>query len=156
MASFETKLAAEDMLHGFCQRAATASDRAELERVLEAAYEADGLYVFGELLDVAPVQKCPELQAKLRLFAYGCCRDVPAALAAGAAPLTPKQLAKLQELTLASLVRDRHEKIVPYSAIQEALGVTDVRAFEDIIIDAIYHRLFIPFSALLVPLQEHK
>lgn len=141
MASFESRLAAEDLLHGFCQRAAAAGDRAELGRVLEAAYEADGLYAFGELLDVAPVQRCPELQTKLRLFAYGCCRDVPAALAAGAAPLTPKQLVKLQELTLASLVRDRREKTVPYSAIQDALGVTDVRAFEDIIIDAIYHRL---------------
>ena len=141
MASFESRLAAEDLLHSFCQRAAAASGRAELERVLEAAYEADGLYAFGELLDVAPVRRCPELQPKLRLFAYGCCRDVPAAVAAGAAPLTPRQLAKLQELTLAALVRDRHEKTVPYSAIQDALGVADVRAFEDIVIDAIYHRL---------------
>ena len=155
MASFESRLAAEDMLHHFCQRAAAASDRGELERVLEEAYEADGLYAFGELLDVAPVRKCPELQTKLRLFAYGCCCDVPAAVAAGAAPLTPKQLVKLQELTLAALVRDRQEKAVPYRAIQDALGVADVRAFEDIIIDAIYHRLSFPPFLVFFTAHSH-
>jgi len=141
MNSFEQNLAEADVMCRFRKEAAAATSVEEFAKVLEAAYEADDLYVFGEFLDDQRVKDNAGIAAKLELFAYGCYKDIENAVKKGAAPLTPKQEAKLRELTLVSLVRDYHMKSVSYDIIKKELGVTEVRKLEDIIIDAIYHNV---------------
>jgi len=141
MNSFEQSLAEADVLRRFRTEAAAAGSVEELGKVLERAYEADNLYVFGEFLDDPRVKQNAGIAEKLSLFAYGCYNDAAEAVKKGAAPLTPKQEAKLRELTLASLVRDTHLKTVPYEIIKKQLDISEVRKLEDVIIDAIYHNV---------------
>ena len=141
MSSFDQALAEADVLCRYRKLAAAASSEEELKGVMEEAYEAEGLYVFGEFLDVARLANNAALAAKLRLFAYGRYRDVEEAVKNGAAPLTEKQTKKLRELTLASLVHDTRMKTIPFDVILKELGISVIREMEDIIIDAIYHSL---------------
>jgi len=141
MNSFDESLKEADLLCRYQKLAAAASSDDELRNVLEQAFDAEGLYVFGEFFDIGRVAGNAALMAKLSLFAYGRYKDIDEAVKKGAAPLTEKQVKKMRQLTLASLVHDTHKKIIPFDLIKKELGVTVVRELEDIIIDAMYHKI---------------
>ena len=71
----------------------------------------------------------------LELFAYGTYSDYtkdPSAFP----ELSKKMILKLQQLSIVSLAH--RSKKVPYAALQEELGIANVRELEDTVIDAVY------------------
>ncbi|EDV23886.1 uncharacterized protein TRIADDRAFT_57554 [Trichoplax adhaerens] len=108
--------------------------------LINQALDANGVYIFGELLEQPSVQEIAEgPDAKyyklLKLFAYGICSDyeenkdeLP--------ELTLIQRRKLQQLTIVSLASKN--KRIPYHELQSQLGINDLRELEDLIIETIY------------------
>lgn len=119
-------------------KAATTS--AEVAHTVQAALEAPGVLVFGELLDLPRVQQLAGTEyAKdlelLKLFAYGTLRDYKGNESAYP-PLTEAQLRKLRQLSVASLAA--HSRSLPYAELMEELGLSSRRELEDLVIEAIY------------------
>jgi len=101
------------------------------------------IYTFGELLaqkSVAALATSGDAEQRrhhelLALFAYGTYADYVAKQ--GELPaLTAAQTEKLRQLSVVSLAHE--EKRVPYARLQSALGLSEVRELEDLIIDTVY------------------
>jgi COP9 signalosome complex subunit 7 len=117
-----------------------------LAAVLERAVADANCLVLGELLALPAVKelaKAAEGSEELKRFAateaiaYGTYREYREGEKAGKLPpLTESAEKKLRQLTIASLAYD-HQRI-PYSRLMEELEMNDLRALEDLVIDAVY------------------
>ncbi|OTA68506.1 hypothetical protein K449DRAFT_429363 [Hypoxylon sp. EC38] len=114
-------------------------------------------YVFAELLQAPQIQnlvQSPEYApylSLLEIFSYGTFAGYTQALST--TPSLPKlndaQALKLRQLSLLTLARDPHN--LSYTALQQALSLSDARAVEDLVISAIYAGLI---SAQLDPRHQ--
>ncbi|XP_058118268.1 COP9 signalosome complex subunit 7 isoform X1 [Anopheles ziemanni] len=108
--------------------------------LIKQVLEAQGVYVFGELLAMPNIE---ELQNgtnasyynTLNLFAYGTYRQYREN-EAQLIQLTPPMRKKIQHLTIVSLAIK--SKCIPYSELLDELDIKNVRVLEDLIIEAIY------------------
>uniref|UniRef100_A0A671F6P8 COP9 signalosome subunit 7B n=1 Tax=Rhinolophus ferrumequinum TaxID=59479 RepID=A0A671F6P8_RHIFE len=111
-----------------------------LTALISQVLEAPGVYVFGELLELANVQELAEganaayLQL-LNLFAYGTYPDYIANKESLPA-LSTAQQNKLKHLTIVSLAS--RMKCIPYSVLLRDLEMRNLRELEDLIIEAVY------------------
>ncbi|XP_034377711.1 LOW QUALITY PROTEIN: COP9 signalosome complex subunit 7b [Arvicanthis niloticus] len=111
-----------------------------LTTLISQVLEAPGVYVFGELLELANVQELAEganasyLQL-LNLFAYGTYPDYLANKESLPA-LSAAQQNKLKHLTIVSLAS--RMKCIPYSVLLKDLEMRNLRELEDLIIEAVY------------------
>ncbi|KAG8586510.1 hypothetical protein GDO81_005397 [Engystomops pustulosus] len=111
-----------------------------LPALINQVLEAPGVYVFGELLDLPPVQELADsphsgyLQL-LNLFAYGTYPDY-VALKDTLPELSAVQKNKLKHLTIVSLAS--RMKCIPYSVLLKDLDMRNLRELEDLIIEAVY------------------
>lgn len=133
------KSSANNPLEQFVLLAKGARGAAAVQLVSQAL-DAPGVYVFGELLDMPNIKELENGDQKsiyelLQIFAHGTYRDylekkdtLP--------PLTESQKKKLQHLTIVSLASKMN--CIPYSVLLEQIDIENVRALEDLIIDAIY------------------
>jgi len=116
------------------------------EALVRQALDLSGVFVFGELLDCPNVQalasdaESRQLLELLRIFAYGTYPDY-LERHAELPELTPAQRKKLQLLTIVSLATK--DKLIKFSVLQDALGVSGPRELEDIIIEAVYLNLIV-------------
>uniref|UniRef100_A0A452UKX5 COP9 signalosome subunit 7B n=1 Tax=Ursus maritimus TaxID=29073 RepID=A0A452UKX5_URSMA len=111
-----------------------------LTALISQVLEAPGVYVFGELLELANVQELAEganaayLQL-LNLFAYGTYPDY-LANKESLPELSTAQQNKLKHLTIVSLAS--RMKCIPYSVLLKDLEMRNLRELEDLIIEAVY------------------
>lgn len=111
-----------------------------LTTLISQVLEAPGVYVFGELLELANVQELAEganaayLQL-LNLFAYGTYPDY-IANKESLPELSAAQQSKLKHLTVVSLAS--RMKCIPYSVLLKDLEMRNLRELEDLIIEAVY------------------
>ncbi|ERE86215.1 COP9 signalosome complex subunit 7b-like protein [Cricetulus griseus] len=111
-----------------------------LTTLISQVLEAPGVYVFGELLELANVQELAEganaayLQL-LNLFAYGTYPDY-IANKESLPELSTAQQNKLKHLTIVSLAS--RMKCIPYSVLLKDLEMRNLRELEDLIIEAVY------------------
>uniref|UniRef100_A0A8C4LN10 COP9 signalosome subunit 7B n=1 Tax=Equus asinus TaxID=9793 RepID=A0A8C4LN10_EQUAS len=111
-----------------------------LTALISQVLEAPGVYVFGELLELANVQELAEganaayLQL-LNLFAYGTYPDYIASKES-LPELSTAQQNKLKHLTIVSLAS--RMKCIPYSVLLKDLEMRNLRELEDLIIEAVY------------------
>ncbi|KAF5914902.1 hypothetical protein HPG69_019734 [Diceros bicornis minor] len=111
-----------------------------LTALISQVLEAPGVYVFGELLELANVQELAEganaayLQL-LNLFAYGTYPDYIASKES-LPELSKAQQNKLKHLTIVSLAS--RMKCIPYSVLLKDLEMRNLRELEDLIIEAVY------------------
>uniref|UniRef100_A0A2K6FYU1 COP9 signalosome subunit 7B n=1 Tax=Propithecus coquereli TaxID=379532 RepID=A0A2K6FYU1_PROCO len=111
-----------------------------LTALISQVLEAPGVYVFGELLELANVQELAEganaayLQL-LNLFAYGTYPDY-IANKESLPELSKAQQNKLKHLTIVSLAS--RMKCIPYSVLLKDLEMRNLRELEDLIIEAVY------------------
>nr|KAF6353085.1 COP9 signalosome subunit 7B [Pipistrellus kuhlii] len=111
-----------------------------LTALINQVLEAPGVYVFGELLELANVQELAEganaayLQL-LNLFAYGTYPDY-IANKESLPELSTAQQNKLKHLTIVSLAS--RMKCIPYSVLLKDLEMRNLRELEDLIIEAVY------------------
>ncbi|KAI1871988.1 uncharacterized protein JN550_004191 [Neoarthrinium moseri] len=128
------------------------STRAAADLVTRAT-SAQGTYVFAELLQAPQIQalaQSPEHApyfTQLEIFSYGTYADYTAATSLPA--LNEQQTLKLRQLSLLTLAKDPHN--LSYSSLQSALGLSDSRAVEELVISAIYADLI---SAQLDPRNQ--
>ncbi|TEA39045.1 hypothetical protein DBR06_SOUSAS1710149 [Sousa chinensis] len=100
-----------------------------LTALISQVLEAPGVYVFGELLELANVQEL------LNLFAYGTYPDY-IANKESLPELSTAQQNKLKHLTIVSLAS--RMKCIPYSVLLKDLEMRNLRELEDLIIEAVY------------------
>uniref|UniRef100_F7A8Q7 COP9 signalosome subunit 7B n=1 Tax=Equus caballus TaxID=9796 RepID=F7A8Q7_HORSE len=100
-----------------------------LTALISQVLEAPGVYVFGELLELANVQEL------LNLFAYGTYPDYIASKES-LPELSTAQQNKLKHLTIVSLAS--RMKCIPYSVLLKDLEMRNLRELEDLIIEAVY------------------
>ncbi|XP_076048428.1 COP9 signalosome subunit 7 isoform X2 [Oratosquilla oratoria] len=110
-------------------------------QLIKQALEAQGVYVFGELLDMPNItelksnaQHAPYYEL-LQLYAYGTYEDYVKESAKYPA-LNPAMITKLRHLTIVSLAT--RQKSIPLAALGTQLGLASTRELEDLIIEAIY------------------
>ncbi|KAJ8918492.1 hypothetical protein NQ315_008189 [Exocentrus adspersus] len=108
--------------------------------LIKQVLEAPGVYVFGELLDMANISELASTSEKkyfntLELFAYGTYKDY-LENKMNLLELTPAQKKKLQHLTIVTLATK--SKCIPYNTLLIELDIKNVRDLEDLIIEAIY------------------
>ena len=125
-------------LEQFVLLAKNAKGAAAVE-LIKQALEAPGVFVFGELLDMANIQDltnsphAPYLTL-LNIFAYGTYRS----LSASADPLpeiTDSMRRKLRLLTVVSLAETN--KMLGYNLLMGELDINTVRELEDLVIEGI-------------------
>jgi len=110
-------------------------------KLIQDATSAPGVFVFSELLELPNIQELGKSEqhrrslSLLQLFAYKTYQDYLANKDV-LPPLNKAQIIKLKHLSIVSLATDR--RILPYSDLQMALDISNVRELEDLIIDAIY------------------
>jgi len=125
-------------LEQFVLLAKNAKGAAAVE-LIKQALEAPGVFVFGELLDMANIQDLENSpNAKylnlLNLFAYGTYKAL--AESVGNLPeLTSLMTRKLRLLTVVSLAEQN--KLLPYNLLMSELEITTVRELEDLVIEGI-------------------
>ncbi|XP_007652412.1 COP9 signalosome complex subunit 7b isoform X1 [Cricetulus griseus] len=126
-----------------------------LTTLISQVLEAPGVYVFGELLELANVQELAEganaayLQL-LNLFAYGTYPDY-IANKESLPELSTAQQNKLKHLTIVSLASRMkclpsgfcnchmtYPQCIPYSVLLKDLEMRNLRELEDLIIEAVY------------------
>lgn len=134
-----TDKATPNPLEQFVLLAKTAKGAGAVE-LIKQALDAQGVYVFGELLDMPHIQELAsgahsQYFNLLNIFAYGCYKDYKAA-SSSLPSLSPAQLAKLRHLTIVSLATKN--KCIPYSVLLEELDMQNLRTLEDLIIEVIY------------------
>jgi len=138
----DNKIQSGNPLEQFVLLAKNAKGAAAVELVKQAL-EAQGIYVFGELLDMANIQDlentphAPYL-ALLNTFAYGTYKGLMEQSQAGGSStpdLTEAMRRKLRLLTVVSLAEQN--KLLPYSLLQTELGISSVRELEDLVIEGI-------------------
>lgn len=110
------------------------------QQVIKQVLGIKHVYVFAELLAMQCVQnlagtECDPFLKLLSIFSHGTYRDYKAA-EAGLPALSESMLHKLRLLTICTLASRR--KSIPYSDLQEALDVANVRELEDLAIAAFY------------------
>ncbi|XP_059475465.1 COP9 signalosome complex subunit 7a [Neocloeon triangulifer] len=108
--------------------------------LIKQALEAQGVYVFGELLEMPHITELENTEHSkylnlLKLFAYGTYREY-LAQKADLPELTPVQQKKLKHLTLVTMATEK--KCIPYTDLLLELDIKNVRDLEDLIIEAIY------------------
>lgn len=109
--------------------------------LIKQALESNGVYVFGELLDMPNIAELANEATHgpyynlLNIFAYGTVTDyrenqnsLPA--------LTPAMERKLKHLTIVTLATKT--KCIPYSVLLKELEIGNLRNLEDLIIEVIY------------------
>ncbi|KAJ3219690.1 COP9 signalosome complex subunit 7a [Dinochytrium kinnereticum] len=110
-------------------------------QLIQDALNANGVFVFAELLEVPNVkelQQSPQFKQYydlLSLFAYGTYEDYKAN-SHTLPQLTPNQLKKLKQLSIVTF--SSTERILSYDKLLKYLDIPNVRALEDLLIDAIY------------------
>jgi len=129
---------ASDALEGFVLLCKSSSG-AQVVMVLQLVLKHPALFVFGELLEIESVKQLEHSEHRgwfelLKVFAYGTYADYKAAK--GLPELGDAELTKLKQLTLVNMASK--QRILPYSSIQQALNVPDLRALEDLIIESMY------------------
>lgn len=83
-------------------------------------------------------QSNPPLYRTLEVFSYGTLNDLPKEV-----NLPPAALRKLRQLSLISLAgSNTSSRQLPYSDVMQSLGIDSVRELEDVVIDAVYNKLF--------------
>ncbi|KAF8635279.1 hypothetical protein AX17_003960 [Amanita inopinata Kibby_2008] len=109
-------------------------------KLIQDTTAAPGVFIFSELLELPSIQELGKSEHEpylslLQLFAYKTYQDyvqhkdhLPS--------LNQAQVAKLKHLSIVSLAAER--RILPYSDLQTALDMPNIRELEDLIIDAIY------------------
>lgn len=114
---------------------------AAAEGLIKQALQAQGVFVFGELLDMQNIKDLENTESTapyyhlLKLFAYGSYQDLHNQPEGYLPELTPVMLRKLRLLSVVTLAET--EKLIPYSELQEKLGLESVREVEDLIIEGI-------------------
>jgi len=127
-------------LEQFVILAKTAKGLAAVELVKQAL-AAQGVFVFGELLDMQNIKDLETNEATapyfqlLKLFAYGSYHDLIAQPAGSLPEVTPVMIRKLRMLSVVTLAET--EKLIPYATLQEKLGLESIREVEDLIIEGI-------------------
>lgn len=127
------------LLEQYLLLAKTAKGAAAVE-LIKQVLEVPGMYVFGELLDMANVQElgngpnAPYLHL-LNVFAYGTYANY-LANQSQLPVLTPAMVTKLRHLTIVSLATK--SKCIPYSKLLQELNMKNLRELEDLIIEVIY------------------
>ncbi|KAI8369524.1 uncharacterized protein BYT42DRAFT_584754 [Radiomyces spectabilis] len=108
---------------------------------------APGIYVFSELYEAPNVVEAsvlPEVAPYyelLKIFLYGTYRDY-VAHAHKLPSLNPAQVAKLKHLSIISL-SESNSRSLSYDLLLEYLDISNVRALEDLIIDAFYQGVLV-------------
>lgn len=115
-----------------------------LQNVIVQALEANGLYVFAELLNLNSVKEM-ETDAMnmkywklLNTFTYGTLQTYKEIMAE-LPPLSPLMAKKLQLLTLMTLAADN--KFLSYESLSKELCVENPRELENLLISAIYEEV---------------
>ncbi|XP_072525266.1 COP9 signalosome complex subunit 7a [Salminus brasiliensis] len=113
---------------------------AALVSLIRGMLEAPGVYSFGEFLDLPCVKELSldpndGYSKLLNVFAYGTYNDYKANEGT-LPPLSEAQKKKLRHLTLATLAANT--QCIPYSVLQKALEVANIRQLEDLLIEAVY------------------
>jgi len=109
--------------------------------LVKQVLEAPGVYVFGELLDMANIVELKTNSAHapyyelLNLFAYGVYGDYVRE-SSKFPDLSSLMSTKLRHLTMVSLATG--QKSIPLVTLGNQLGITNNRELEDLIIEAIY------------------
>lgn len=134
---------ASNPLEQFVLLAKTAKGAAAVE-LIKQALEAPGVYVFGELLDMANVQDLengPHSShlALMKMFAYGTYRSLDDNKD-NLPELSEAMTRKLRLLTMVSLAESN--KLLAYTLLLEELGISTVRDLEDLIIEGIAAGVF--------------
>uniref|UniRef100_A0A2K6DDA0 COP9 signalosome subunit 7B n=1 Tax=Macaca nemestrina TaxID=9545 RepID=A0A2K6DDA0_MACNE len=106
-----------------------------LTALISQVLEAPGVYVFGELLELANVQELLSLFHK-RNPNFILCLDFCAANKKSLPELSTAQQNKLKHLTIVSLAS--RMKCIPYSVLLKDLEMRNLRELEDLIIEAVY------------------
>lgn len=111
--------------------------------VIEQALNANGVFVFGELLASPNVVALESTEHKpyvdlLKVFAYGTYQDYKQN-AKSLPTLSPQMITKLKQLTIVSLSADH--KVIPYATLLQQLDISNLRELEDLIIECIYQDL---------------
>ncbi|KAI9495935.1 hypothetical protein BDB00DRAFT_811008 [Zychaea mexicana] len=107
---------------------------------------APGIYVFSELAEspnVLEASQSPEVApyyALLKIFMYGTYKDYVAEQA-NLPSLNDAQQTKLKHLSIVAL--SESSRTLPYPLLQEYLNISNVRALEDLIIDAFYQGIIV-------------
>lgn len=122
------------------------SNGLQLQSVIIQALEANGLYVFAELLglDSVKAMEKDDMNDKywrlLNIFTYGTLQtfreeheNLPS--------LTPPMVKKLQLLTLMTLASDT--KYLSYERLSKELCIENIRELEDLLISAIYEDIIL-------------
>lgn len=127
------------VLEQFCLLAKNLKGRACVG-IIQQVVNHPKIFVFGELLTMPNIQALQGTEHEpylklLELFAFGTVKEYKANISAFP-ELTETQWRKLRQLTIVSLAQ--HRKVVAYDTLFEELGVENVRALEDLIIDTIY------------------
>ncbi|EGF83369.1 hypothetical protein BATDEDRAFT_34145 [Batrachochytrium dendrobatidis JAM81] len=113
-------------------------------KLIQDAISSPGVFVFGELLDMSNIKdlanndQYKQYYMLLNIFAYGTVQDYKNDQA-NLPELTPQQFKKLQHLTIATL--SSQSRNLKYDQLLVALGMSNVRELEDLIIDAIYQNV---------------
>ncbi|KAL5285734.1 COPS7B family protein [Megaselia abdita] len=111
-----------------------------LIELVKQVLESPGVHVFGELLSMPNIKELENTQDKkylntLNLFAYGTYKDYTKN-PSNFLELSPVMKKKLQHLTIVAMAIK--SKCIPYLQLLSELEMTNVRALEDLIIEAIY------------------
>ncbi|KZT42854.1 PCI-domain-containing protein [Sistotremastrum suecicum HHB10207 ss-3] len=110
-------------------------------KLIQDATSANGVFVFAELLDSPNIQelssneKYASFLSLLKLFSYGTYEDYKQHQSTFP-PLTPAQVTKLKQLSLATFAKS--SRTLSYPALLNSLSISSVRELEDLIIDSIY------------------
>jgi len=125
---------------------ATGTTGSTLIALIKKSLSEKTIFVYGELLALDNVKNLEKatgddkkIYEQLQLFAYGDYQDYKNGGETKYGTLNPTQTKKLKMLTIASLGAKSSE--ITYERLQKALDVTNVRDFEDIILDTIYEGL---------------
>lgn len=107
--------------------------------IIQQALSSKRVFVFGELLAMPNVQALRNTEhaahlSLLELFAYGTYSQYDSSVLP---ELNDQQTLKLRQLSIVTMAREKN-KVVSYDDLSQELGLSDVRALEDVIIETIY------------------
>ncbi|KAI8139782.1 hypothetical protein BJV82DRAFT_626118 [Fennellomyces sp. T-0311] len=115
-------------------------------KLIVDALATPGIYVFSELAEspnVVEASQSPEVApyyALLKIFMYGTYKDYVAEQS-NLPALNDTQRTKLKHLSIVTM--SETSRTLPYPLLQEYLDIPNVRALEDLIIDAFYQGILV-------------